>query len=442
MKKKIASALHDFCHQRYSRTVIAIGIAWTSTTAAPVNANSYTVDVNASQVEGYSSQNLFGANLVYHKNNLDAAYKQTFSALGMRSIRYPGGTIAETDFDYLDSNGPGDDRPSLNDVLNYCSTNSLTPFLVIPTKRFKNNIQAGASYAKDFVQAVNQSDTFGNLDVLHWEIGNEYYASDGLPSISASKYGTIANAMNQSMLDHDDRINPTVQFYRHNITDAGIIAGKIDGQAKAILTHVYPDTSDAQIDAVAGQLISARSAFGSDELYVTEWNISSGSSSRSMMHASYLVQIFSAMVDGGVKRAHVWPLLWKSNGVATVLASETGSLRPAGSLLQWLSAYASNTSKVEAAASDPAIKSFAFKKAGELTIFVLARDAPLNSSLKLKINNFSFSQVAAQRMWAHDPMSLSTPSVSTVTPARNSAQLAITINKYSKWEIIRITLKP
>jgi len=431
---------------------VAFAAASTGLRATP----DYTLTVSAGNVGKLVYPTMFGTNVVYNALNVSqwSTFLSTFDALGMTTLRYPGGTVTEVDFDFNDSDGPANDAISLTMFLQAVAAHDITPLLVVPTKRFRSNYTTtGAQYVKDFVKAVNidhgitGGEQFGTTQTVQlWELGNEYYTDNaGGSPLTPTLYGKIANKFGAAMQTIDANLIPIVQFRRSDLTAAQTIANQLTaGAVGACLTHTYPGPTG--VDAVSSQISDGADIFSLEPM-VTEWNIGSDLVDPGLVLANYLPKLFRELVNGGVTISTQWPMMWQNNSVNTLLADSTGVLRPPGQVFQWLSQVAQNRKIVTTSSSNSAIDCVAFKDgaAGKLSILVLAGASSNNAQVAITVNGFSgFSVSYAKRYSAAGGFGTEdsdTPAVpASVVPAQNGNVLTITTNKLSKQEVIRIDL--
>lgn len=425
-----------------------------------VRAADYSLTVNSGNVGRHVYPTMFGTNVVYNALNVSqwSTFLNTFNALGMTTLRYPGGTVTEAEFDFRDSNGPANDCITLTMFLQAVQTHEITPLLVVPTKRFRSNYTTtGAQYAKDYVRAVNidhgvtGGEQFGTTQTVQlWELGNEYYTdnSGGTP-LTPALYGKIADKFASAMKTIDATIIPTVQFERTDLSAAQTIANQLtSGAVAACLTHTYPTTGSG-IDNVTTQIVSGENIFSLEPM-VTEWNMGSGSTPGGLILANHQPKLLRALVNGGVTIATQWPMMWQNNSVESLLANSDGTLRPPGQVFQWLAQTAKNRKLVGSVSSSPAIECVAFKNAAadKVFILVLCGASTANAQTAITVNGFGthFTVAQAKRYSAAGGFgaeSSDTPAVlNSLTPARNGNVLTITTNKFSQQEVIRIDLTP
>lgn len=419
----------------------------------------YTLTVSAGSQGNHVYPTMFGTNIVYNAVNLPQwpTFINTFNALGMKTLRYPGGVVTESEFDFRDSNGPApaNDCITLTHFLQAVAANNWTPILVVPTKRFRSNyLTTGAQYAKDYVKAVNidhgvaGGEQFGTTQTVQlWEIGNEYYTdnSGGAP-LNPATYGQIANKFGNAMKNIDATIKPVVQFHRSSPTDTQTIANQLSaGAVNYCNTHLYPGLTET-MSSVQSQIASGAATFNLPPM-VTEWNMANDST-KGLTLGNYVAKLFQAQVDAGVTISTHWPLMWVHNSVDTALAENSGVLRPPGQVFQWLSLYAKNRNTVPASSSAPAMTCLAWKdNEGHMTLLVLCAGSQMNATTAITINGYNgsnFVVTSSQRLSAAGGVGGETShtpaTVTNVSPSKAGNVLTITTNKNSKQEVIRIDI--
>jgi len=129
-------------------------------------------------------------------------YDDAISGANAGSIRWPGGTLAETDTDKYSLTYPDiyntdlhDDR-GLSDVMLYANENDLAFSMILPTARYMTDVEQGVADVEEFVISLLAGD-FGPIPSdFTLEIGNEttnYGWSDGVFTPGVGSYGYIAN---------------------------------------------------------------------------------------------------------------------------------------------------------------------------------------------------------------------------------------------------------
>ncbi len=129
-------------------------------------------------------------------------YDQSLSGVNVGSIRWPGGTLAETAPNKYSLTYPDvfntdfkDDR-GLSDVMLYANTNDLAFSMILPTDCYMTDVAQGVADVEQFLIRLLAGD-FGPIpDDFTLEIGNEtshYGWSNGVFTPGVGSYGYIAN---------------------------------------------------------------------------------------------------------------------------------------------------------------------------------------------------------------------------------------------------------
>ena len=287
---------------------------------------------------------LFGANFLLGRDSLNGTYDTKIKDMGATLIRYPGGGIAENIFDITSPDSVPVSRNGTYDTLSgflaYCEVNGLTPSIVIPTKRYVDDIDQGVADVTKFIQRLTNGE-FGYAENVIIEIGNEYYVGDsaGNTTLSAAAYGEIASAFLlaiESAAVHDLAVG--VQVGR-NTSDNTTIIDSFDTQAEldAIDIVIYHDYTWKQ-DSIDSRNLSkfamldkwvARGVVA--DIFVSEWNVgSSKDSSKNSQHdyglpqASAMIEFVSEAVKYGVDFASVWAVQQNNK---TSLYEDEGNLK-------------------------------------------------------------------------------------------------------------------
>jgi Ca2+-binding RTX toxin-like protein len=205
--------------------VATLTAAWTSTYAGDA-----------------ATDDLFGANLLFNRDVGGAldTYTTGIQSLGVGTIRYPGGTIAESMFDLanpnsssqhflttasaFDPDGSGPLTPQtmgLSDTLEYCADQNLSMTFVMPTVRFVGETRdaQGNRYADVDVDLVHDftidllSEALENgVTVTSIELGNEWWVDNSHlwgENLSAVEYGRIASSLAAIIQDAIDEFEAT-----------------------------------------------------------------------------------------------------------------------------------------------------------------------------------------------------------------------------------------
>ena len=144
-----------------------------------------------------ANHNLFGANVLLGRDDLNGTFATKASALNITLLRYPGGGLTEDYFDPANPDAqvvaPRAGYVGLSDFLAYCHANGHQPVIVLPTKRYLQDISAGEEEIRTFVEEVTRGD-YGPVSNPIFQVGNEYYANTTQHNaISTAQYAQIAS---------------------------------------------------------------------------------------------------------------------------------------------------------------------------------------------------------------------------------------------------------
>ena len=157
---------------------------------------------------------LYGGNMLFHRNNIgpDGNFDELVLDLGLTSLRYPGGSIAEELFDIRNPNATvgidprtGDAVPiePLSDVAGFAAANNLTLTVVLPMRTYLSDevddlghrlpavdVDGLQTFVSDLVGGV-----YGNAKIAGLEIGNEYWGIGEFEngSMTTLEYARVAS---------------------------------------------------------------------------------------------------------------------------------------------------------------------------------------------------------------------------------------------------------
>jgi Ca2+-binding RTX toxin-like protein len=314
--------------------------------AAMANLNLLNLTPNGVQhISQAASKHLFGANLLFNRDggwtpaSIDQPYQEFAREVGLSTIRYPGGTITESQFDMSNPNAIGQaqngikDNVPLSNFLAYTASIGATATIVVPTYRlFTDKIDRKGQHIIDesletmvhqFVQFVLSEAKRLGTKVSAFELGNEWWVDNSDTfgfRMSPIEYGRVANflarVVEEAVVDYndsvaqDDRADPDIavqigpggnsEWYRR--AELGLPSsnsGPYISATEVIFQQISDPVSRAAIDAT----LTHRYLTGSDEAisgwaynpflywdtlarntpgfrvdpnrYVTEWNVSS-----------------------------------------------------------------------------------------------------------------------------------------------------------------------
>ncbi len=305
-------------------------------------------DLGQYAIENAISSTHFGVNYVAGVNTLETGsnFSKLLQHLGSSAVRYPGGTVTERYFDpqgdiwqdlfergETEVQGPdGNLIEGPGRLFEYASSNDLGIQFVLPTMNLVSTKSGKISVSKDSVAKVEQlvsdvlSGRFGEVNIQHFEIGNEYYH---FADLNAEEYGKAADALiravDGAIQDHASRAALPSDWVAPKIAvQAG--AGWREGDNDTIISTLSQDALDA-IDSVVihyyapnleevdgrdrhlGQIDDWEDAVGNRSLdyFASEWNIYGADGADSgMAQASALISGFETLLAAGVDTASIW----------------------------------------------------------------------------------------------------------------------------------------
>lgn len=335
------------------------------------------------EFNGYSSGEispaLLGTNLLFHsdRTNETSDFNSVIEAIGISFIRYPGGTISEQ---FFDISNPNSNRQSnildviadnatvenrdvlpLIDFLLYMQEISGTPVIVLPTFRFFDSTTGQVSLdAEEVIRGFVRNlfnNTFGQIDDIVIEIGNEWYQEQF--SWTTEQFGQL-QATISSWIDDEvrnmgerDRLTLLAQTGR-NEEDNGIFAsyfeGGIEPTIDGVLTHFYGTNSSGNPLGAGGgigkrleeiNLIWGRVLGNDFDLSVTEWNVGENGEDSTLingiMRFAPLMRIYGEMLENGTDLAMIWSTQTRGPAGLSAREGQGDDLSPTGYFYSLLS---------------------------------------------------------------------------------------------------------
>lgn len=285
---------------------------------------------------------LFGGNFLFDRDRAEAggSFDAKIDALGIRFLRYPGGTLAEDHFRLTDPDrtaAPGARGPlePLSDFVAYAAAKGAEWSLVAPTKRYAEAVAAG-----DMTLAEARSELRGFLADLKAgaygahlpaviELGNEFYDAPGAEATLARAYAPVARAFAEEIRAAlGDDVEIAVQAGREAGGDAAIRAAfaGAEGLVDRIVLHAYPWTLDAVDWRLSTHAEIVRAWGGLAEgVFLSEWNMANDLEAggrplgpaeieRGLAQAAAMIELFAGYARMGVDRAAVWPIQQNTPG--------------------------------------------------------------------------------------------------------------------------------
>lgn len=330
------------------------------------------------QNSGTISPEMFGGNLLFRYDVISGAgatYGAVADYLGVSSLRYPGGTMTEINFDVNNPDSPplgvksGSSFVGVTPFLEYANSTNRGVNMVIPTR----NIYSGTANANtdtlrdmnfgyiddilDFVRLLltygdSADNSIADAAISTIEIGNEYW---GGGKMTASEYGQVVNYLVPKLDEIFDEMIPvggerprilvqmgspldpqfktglysgntySERLYQSNmniinqISDPRAASG-IDG----LVQHYYYSTDSLELTKNTWTMNSidecfaiwGRYGYGDREYHMTEWNVGLANVNQlGLRGASIFIEQFSYMVEVGVDAAFAWPVQGYTNGL-------------------------------------------------------------------------------------------------------------------------------
>ncbi len=353
-----------------------------------------------------ATPDLFGGNILAPRTDMTGpgSYAEAVQALGVTTLRYPGGSLTESYFDLAkpdadfaieNETGERTDFMPISDIMAYSAQTDAPVSLVLPTRQelspryFDDNGDRQEDVAedllRDFIRDV-VTGTYGEGNVVSFEIGNEYWGSGRM---NAVEYGRVAAEMTrivdselmslQGAYPEAADIEILVQMGTNfgessldeaydGLTDPEIIADVNATYGLDIAPNARVDWTEinnrivieqfdaAELEAVDGVIAHVYSR-GSDlphtryfaldqiedtwqaidpdlEIHVTEWNLRSGASNLTrgedygLYQAHEMLELVETFMAEGVDAAQVWPLIQNSASSLSLGSEFTGSTPP------------------------------------------------------------------------------------------------------------------
>lgn len=360
-------------------------------------------------------------------------FDRQFEALEGQAIRWPGGTLSETNLQLYDLRhpdvfdaahlykyNPDRERPSLSQMLDYCVANDLPFSMVIPTERYATAPSRGEADVRDFVTRLLDG-AYGPLprDVT-LEIGNEYYGLDAFAE-DPGLYGQLADRLVLAIAEvlDDPALNPTgldlriaVQagkFHDHNEAILEAFSAEALREVDELIVHTLPISlenfrdpghqggPDAGLSRIARIMAYSdrwqdeiRQAGGRQDLdtFVSAWTVGASNTDPTKLDLSYqdyglraastMLDMFAGFSVAGVDAAAAWGVhVHNLNRFSQVAEDNTLDLTPAGAMFELMSTHLVGTAFVGdygiADRSDP-FMTYHFAGTDRAVIYVVAND--------------------------------------------------------------------
>ncbi|NHQ76019.1 hypothetical protein HAT86_16365 [Roseovarius gahaiensis] len=203
----------------------------------------------------------FGGNFLATKDSLgeDGTFDEAVQALGLTTLRYPGGALTEQNLGVLtpeteqiigrDTGEPIEFTP-ISEFITYAEEQGLAVTFVLPTRVFVGDQtdENGERFAevdedavRNFVSQATDGSLGGESDIQAFEIGNEYW---GAGEMSAVEYGRVASEMAAIIDDELSKLPNPEQF-----EDIDIIVQMGMNYGTSDLSDKFEGTAEEQLAA-------------------------------------------------------------------------------------------------------------------------------------------------------------------------------------------------
>jgi hypothetical protein len=221
-----------------------------------------TVPLPLSTFGEVASPDLFGGNILAPRTPMTGpnSHAEAVEALGVTTMRYPGGSLTESFFDISNpdartatDNETGEqvDFMPISDLMAYAGDSGRAVTIVLPTRdqlsttRFDDNgdrlpdvdAEALSGFVRDVVSGV-----YGDARVAGFEVGNEYWGSGRM---NAAEYGRVAAEMTTAI---DTELQALSSLYPE-AADVEILVQQGTNFGFSSLDETYEGLSDADIIA-------------------------------------------------------------------------------------------------------------------------------------------------------------------------------------------------
>lgn len=299
--------------------------------------------------------NHFGSNFLYDQDvaSEGSNYDTINSAMNIKTLRFPGGTLAENNFDITNTN----DLAKLELFIEYCSRNGHNAMIVLPTFNYfddgSGNPFTAAEQAEiqTYVRHVLNLAALNGVTIQGFEMGNELYQFEGTETDdwSVAEFADLQAKM--ADLVHDEIGNEAdiyIQAGRTASENQAFVAAFTDNSTDdldlndvdGIITHLYYGVTNGDLSRIGGvksrlELLDTHwGSYGLDTI-VTEWNTSESSNGGSstvsgLARLAALSRGFGDMIGHGVDTAMFWTTIAAGGNGRATLADQTGNILPSG----------------------------------------------------------------------------------------------------------------
>ncbi|WP_172297205.1 calcium-binding protein [Pseudoruegeria sp. HB172150] len=313
------------------------------------------MDLTLETITSYAaavSDRMFGGNILIDRDRLGVGtFDEAIAALGLKSVRYPGGTVTELYFDVTNPDATTAQHPDtgatvdllpFSEFMAHCAANGLTADIVLPTRTaLLSGAQGERMVDPEAVTAIRAfvrdilKGHYGDVTVDTFEIGNEYWLGGAM---TAEEYGRVSSAFALAIQREVDNFVATAQPGA-DWTEPSIAVqigqyGKHDTrpgwQQNELIMAEFSTAEAAAVDAIVGHYYNGggfdsvtqtnwffdrmdewndNAKFSGLDAIVTEWNTDHAHTQEfGLRQSATMLHMFSEMVALGVDGAWAWPV--------------------------------------------------------------------------------------------------------------------------------------
>lgn len=432
-------------------------------------------------------ESMFGANCLFKYNLINGnyqSYPKSLDLLHVSGLRYPGGSMTESDFDVRNPDSRPltytSDRPFLgiSDFMKYVNQTSRSATIVLPTAKMYNG-QLDAShdaprtinqqYLSDVIQYVRRLLTHGDngpgslpdAPIGAIEIGNEYWGSG---QMTAREYGQVVNVLGAALENLFDSLlgpnapHPEVLIqmggpwdkqykegglyaslnWQERIAQSNldIIQEITSASAKDAITglveHYYYDIADNLFNQTSGAMnyinvdlaYWSRNGFSGLDLFLTEWGIRLGNTDQyGLKGASVMIEQMQYMLQLGADGAFAWPV---QNGQTSLTGSSSSApaLSPMGAAFMLMAEDLIGTTLINGTVGQAGLEVDAYRSTSKVVFFVMSRsDAPQDVELDVSTFVGGYTNITGVRIGIAPGLAVDDPTAIAILTTYNQAQL-------------------
>lgn len=326
------------------------------------------LELGGTYSSGAVSARHLGANYLFNRESFregvgeEGGFDEVAQQLGLAHLRYPGGTMAERQFDLSNpentfqstdlitgapiTNSNQHALTPLSAFLDYADTVSAKVSIVLPTAQYRAAILSGDLLVLAAVEAevtafvTNVLTGADGHTVEAFEIGNEYA---GIGFTSPAEYGLVADqmitwvqrAIDTAATGNDPTIAIQASARSAFPNESQAIAARLSPESlaaiDAVIIHNYRPTPWDQQPTTAGKFdhVAVFETFAGRPLesFVTEWDVGNASPNDGLLQAAGILDMFSQMLREGMDLGHIWPVL--ENNTTRLAGNVTDLSEPA-----------------------------------------------------------------------------------------------------------------